>query len=289
VSTNDEDQIDGAAGGPGRQSYLSVCAIFLNEAPYLREWIEFHRLVGVERFYLYDHGSDDGGARILEPYVEEGTVVLHDWRHLFPRGQMPAYDHSLSEYAGDSRWIAFIDLDEFLFSPTGRLLSDVLTEFEEFPAVAVNWAVFGTSGHRVRPAGLVIESYLSRAKSFRRTYKNIVDPRRAVRCRDPHHFVYREGEVPVDERKQPVTEWQREVATLDVLRINHYHTKSEEELRRKWATPQATDGELRPQERIEKTELFNAVKDETILAYLPGLRRALAGPPGAPAATEARR
>ena len=27
--------------------YLAVCAIYRNEGPYLREWIEFHRLVGV--------------------------------------------------------------------------------------------------------------------------------------------------------------------------------------------------------------------------------------------------
>jgi hypothetical protein len=26
--------------------YLSICAIFKDEAPYLPEWIEFHRLVG---------------------------------------------------------------------------------------------------------------------------------------------------------------------------------------------------------------------------------------------------
>ena len=35
-------------------TYLSICAVYRDEGPYLREWIEFHRLVGVERFYLYD-------------------------------------------------------------------------------------------------------------------------------------------------------------------------------------------------------------------------------------------
>ena len=39
--------------------YLAVCAIYRNEAPYLREWIEFHRLVGVERFFLYNNESTD--------------------------------------------------------------------------------------------------------------------------------------------------------------------------------------------------------------------------------------
>ena len=59
--------------------YLSICAIYRDEAPYLREWIEFHRLVGVERFFLYNNGSEDDHLEVLAPYVEDGIVVLHDW------------------------------------------------------------------------------------------------------------------------------------------------------------------------------------------------------------------
>ena len=33
---------------------LSVCSIFKNE-PDIREWIEFHKMLGVERFYLFDN------------------------------------------------------------------------------------------------------------------------------------------------------------------------------------------------------------------------------------------
>ena len=39
------------------------------------EWIEFHRLVGVERFFLYDNGSTDDHREVLAPYVEEGIVT----------------------------------------------------------------------------------------------------------------------------------------------------------------------------------------------------------------------
>jgi hypothetical protein len=42
--------------------YLSICAIFKDEAPYLQEWIEFHRLLGVEKFYLYNNNSRDNFA-----------------------------------------------------------------------------------------------------------------------------------------------------------------------------------------------------------------------------------
>ena len=38
---------------------LSICAIFKNEAKYLKEWIEYHRIFGVDHFYLYNIGSRD--------------------------------------------------------------------------------------------------------------------------------------------------------------------------------------------------------------------------------------
>src|SRR5919108_3802620 len=54
--------------------YLAACAIYRDEAPYLSEWIEFHRLVGFERFYLYDNLSSDHHREVLAPYVDEGIA-----------------------------------------------------------------------------------------------------------------------------------------------------------------------------------------------------------------------
>ena len=94
--------------------HLSICAIYRDEAPYLREWVEFHRLVGVEHFYLYNNGSTDEHREALAPFLEEGVAeVLED----FYPGQLGAYQHCLEERRDESRWIAFVDIDEFLFSP----------------------------------------------------------------------------------------------------------------------------------------------------------------------------
>ena len=153
--------------------YLSVCAIYRDEAPYIREWIEFHRVVGVERFFLYDNLSKDDHLSVLAPYVESGIVRLHDWP-MEGRAQVPAYEHCVREHGAESRWIAFIDLDEFLFSPTGRPLPEILAEYERWPAVGVNWAVFGPSGHERKPPGLVIENYDRRVANT--TIKSIADP-----------------------------------------------------------------------------------------------------------------
>jgi hypothetical protein len=37
------------------QHYLTVCAIAKNEGPYFQEWIEWHKNLGVEKFYIYDN------------------------------------------------------------------------------------------------------------------------------------------------------------------------------------------------------------------------------------------
>ncbi len=258
-----------------RRHYLSIGAIYRNEADNLAEWIEFHRLVGVEHFYLYDNNSDDAHEQVLGGYVEEGIVTLYDWP--LPRApQDAAYDHCLQAHKDDSRWIAFIDIDEFLFSPTGRLLPDVLSSYEPYPGVVVNAAQFGPSGHRTRPEGLVIENYVQRQDLDEvRFVKSIVDPRRAARCRGPHYFEYDEG-LSVDENCYPVRGPQTMSVSASLLRFNHYRTKSEQEMRRKTARPDAARGRYFPwPDWVFLRRDYSAVTDEEIVAYAPAVREAL--------------
>ena len=34
---------------------VTLCAIFRNEALFLKEWIDYHRTIGIEHFYLYNN------------------------------------------------------------------------------------------------------------------------------------------------------------------------------------------------------------------------------------------
>jgi len=247
--------------------YLAICAIFRDEAPYLREWIEFHKLVGAERFFLYDNESSDGSREIVESYPE---VIAYDWP-LHP-GQMPAYNDCLHRHRDDARWIAFIDIDEFLFSPTGRPLPEVLREFEDFPGIGVNWAVFGTSGHVKKPDGLVIESYTQiwRNPKARRKIKSIMDPKRVVFVDNPHYGWYLDG-FAVDENKQPIEGpdfAHTEVTSRFLLQVNHYWTKSEEEFREKLGRAQSHTGALRRQ--VEPQPGDNPT--DAILQYVAALK-----------------
>ena len=57
--------------------YLSLCMNFKDEAPYLKEWLDFHILVGVDHFYLFNNNSSDNYEQIIKPYKEKGYITLH--------------------------------------------------------------------------------------------------------------------------------------------------------------------------------------------------------------------
>ena len=263
------------------KAYLSICAIYRDEADYLAEWVEFHRLVGVERFLLYNNFSQDHHLEVLAPYLEEGIVTVRDWPVLDGRvGQIPAYNDCLRWHRYDSRWIAFIDLDEFLFNPAGEPLPDVLAEYEEWPAVAVRWAMFGFSGHRTKAEGLVIENYRTRIEfDGNINMKTVADPTRVTTCLSAHHFDYPYLSA-VDENEVPMTGTRTATDSVARLRLNHYHYKSEEEYLAKCARMRAI-GRPREVPTAEHFESFRAADangrvDDSILMYAPALRAALA-------------
>jgi len=59
----------------GNTSYkyqLSITAIAKNESAYISEWLAFHKLIGIEKVFLYDNDSTDNMRDILQPYIADG-------------------------------------------------------------------------------------------------------------------------------------------------------------------------------------------------------------------------
>jgi Glycosyltransferase family 92 len=249
---------------------LAVCAIFRDEARYLAEWVSFHRLQGVERFYLYDNRSTDDWRSELEPDIAAGIVDVRNWP--FVPGQKAAYEDCLRRHRTDTRWIAFIDIDEFLFSPTGKPLPEILRGFDMHPGVVAQWRTYGTSGWEHAPQGLVTERYRWRGPDDHpgnRFGKSIVYPRRTLEVVSAHYFRLRG--TPVGEDRRPRGAPVRD-STADLLRINHYYAKSEEQFKDKVARPDAYYGAETPRAFVRPP---NAVRDETILQFAPQLRALL--------------
>jgi Glycosyltransferase family 92 len=262
-----QDRFEDKSGKSGEGWYLAAMTVFQDEAPYLDEWLAFCVLEGIEHLLLYDNNSTDNSREVLRPWVEAGIVELFDWPTHWKNGaQTKAYADALRRLRGRARWAAFIDPDEFLFSPAGKSLPEVLSLYEAHAGVVVNWQCYGTSGHKLRPSGLTIESFTRRARTGwarNRRVKTIVDPLLAVAPAGSHLFKVLPSHDLVTEDFKPVRVARslkcprklrhlvarvpylpfdpystrhaspRQVSVSD-LRINHYVTRSEQEARSKY-------------------------------------------------------
>lgn len=128
-----------------KKYYFSICAIFKNESLSLKEWIEYHRLIGVDHFYLYNNNSTDNGVELLKPYIESGLVTLIDWKYP-PPCQAEAYNDFKKKFLSETSWIAFIDLDEYICLKRDFRIKNWLKRYENYPSLVVYWKMFGSSG-----------------------------------------------------------------------------------------------------------------------------------------------
>ena len=83
TSANPHDTEELYSGPPTRarthQRYLTLATMFKNQRRWLREWIEFNLMVGVEHFLLYDNNSTDLPLEIIQPYINQGLVTYIPW------------------------------------------------------------------------------------------------------------------------------------------------------------------------------------------------------------------
>ena len=96
----------------GREG-LALVLIAKNEAPYIEEWINFHRRQGVSHFIIYDNESTDNFREVLKPFADSGLVT---YSIINGRArQLDAYNKALHDYGHKFRYMGFIDADEFVF------------------------------------------------------------------------------------------------------------------------------------------------------------------------------
>lgn len=235
------------------QYYLAVCAIAKNEGPYFKEWIEWHLSQGVEKFYIYDNESTDCTKEVLAPYIESGVVEYTD----FPgyRRQLAAYDDCLERFRLEARWIAFIDLDEFIVPIKDRSILDFLRRFEEFPVVEINWLIYGSGGAKKKNPGTMMERFKCHSLPshyLNRHVKSIVNPRRVFNLIGCHEAARIAG-YAVDSHRNPIKKHFRErEPQQDIIRINHYAVRSYEEFLEKQLRGRASGTN-----RTVKSEYFN--------------------------------
>lgn len=270
---------------PQKKYDLVICAVFQDETFFMKEWLEYHLLVGVEHFYLYNNLSCDHYAEILQPYIDAQIVELFDWpvetgsqKDYLTQLQLPVYNHALEIAKETTEWAAFIDLDEFLMPITSDSLPALLEEYRSFGGLAINWQIFGTAGLDSLPEeGLILEYLLWKAPvdhTIHQIVKLIVQPRYVKAIKNPHGFEFEPGYYAVDSDKNLQRNCKRgQPVLVDAIQINHYWFGVRDWFlyhkiprREKW-------GVFIPESCIDPLiDSFNRVYDDTSLRFVPFLK-----------------
>jgi hypothetical protein len=207
---------------------ICACTMVRDVAKFLPEWVVYHAAVGVDRFYLYDNGSEDDMVDQVHQLNAAGydiSTVAWPWT----KAQEAGFSHSAAVHQDSCEWMAFIDVDEFIFSPRwnesespneSMLRSVVSSLSEDVGQVSLDCADFGPSGQTSNPEEGITQGYTCRKRTHER-HKSLLrlDAVDDSLVNSIHHFALRPGFRG---------DWNKQV------RVNHYKYQAWEEFKVKF-------------------------------------------------------
>jgi len=198
-------------------------------AKFLREWVAYHAAVGVDRFFLYDNGSQDDLAGEVRQLRAAGfDVSTRPWP--WPKTQEAGFSYAAAAHRDSCEWMAFVDVDEFIFSPRwarssrpsrSSMLRSVVAAVEaDVGQVTLGCRDFGPSGRTRHPEEGVTQGYTCRRRAEER-HKSLVrlDAVAPSLMNSVHHFEVRAG-----------FRWERS----GHARVNHYKYQAWDEFKVKF-------------------------------------------------------
>jgi len=261
--------------------YLSIGAIFKNEANSIEEWLNHYIKRGVQHFYLINDNSTDNFLQVIEPYLD--FITLFDFDKTtdiyIPGGrQSAAYHKCFSPIMKESEWFLICDIDEYVWCPNGFCLKKELESLNDvYDCVNLVGPHFGSNNHRTQPSEIV-NSFTRRQilscdckHIHEHNIENFLDPivKQMVKSNSVEFFgihthvlngkykYLNEKKIPLNNRK---------------FRLNHYMTQSEERWKNNLKKTDAASRRLecRPRSSMEQfyvlNESYNLIEDCDLIA-----------------------
>ena len=264
---------------------LAAVTIVKNEAPYIKEWLDYHLLAGIDHFLIYDNESSDNLQELLQPYVEKRLVTLIHYPKT--HSQLTAYNDAVRYFKYYCRQMVFLDVDEFIFPQEGKTILEVTDEIisDNVAGLAVNLHTYGSNNYETADYSVgVLERFTRRAEDNwtpienkipygNATVKTIADPRRLKMFVDnPYVPEYFEDYYAVNENLEVVEKFFNVPVTANKIVVNYYGTKSREEyaerIHRRETARFIKRNEPEGFDANDRNEIF----DDGILAYREKLR-----------------
>ena len=136
---------------------VAILAIAKNESRYIKEWLDYHRNLGVDQFFIINNDEPDND--IMYNILEAESKAKNDIVQINIPGaeelkkvgmQEGAYNgvyQQVIRICSDIKWLAIIDIDEFLYFD-GKSAKEYLAQqiFNDTDVIHLNWRIFGDNG-----------------------------------------------------------------------------------------------------------------------------------------------
>lgn len=212
---------------------IALCAIIKDENPYLGEWLNHHRSIGVDYFILYDNNSQDPIKEYIEKNsLNKGDISVIPWLDKNTGSQMRAYMNCCKLYPSYN-YIGFIDMDEFVMLKEGNLKDNFkrLQKKGTFDGLGLYWRMYGANPYFTERHP--ISDY--KQWSPNPHIKSFVNPKVVLHFNDPHKAQLAPGSIYIDENHNPVIKSLGSHSSNNIW-IKHTFTRSlpefEEKLKR---------------------------------------------------------
>jgi len=206
---------------------IAVCAIMKDENPYLEEWVEHYKNIGVDEIFIYDNLSNKPLQDTLVEidHLINIPVTIKNWGDNKFRSQSRAYlDCAKNNQHFD--FIGFFDADEFYMSKKMDIkqdLQELKNKYGDFNAVGIYWRIYGNTPpfETKQP----IENY--KMWYGDKHIKSWVNPKILADFPDPHKAVIKSGKYIDESGRNIISPIGNH--TSENMWIKHVFTRSKEE------------------------------------------------------------
>lgn len=249
---------------------IAACCMTRNEERDIVEWALYHAWTGFDSIIIFENRSTDSTRERLDALRDIIDIRIFDWQYEYHPGHYLAFQTCAEKFRDEFDWIAFFDHDEFFVPIRDQNVRDYLSSMDEHASIAINWAMYGSSGHVEYPDCLVTQAFVHRAPlnlSANRHVKSIVRPREIVGCTNSHIMDLQPGVPRVDSKGQSF-EWikpgkMKAASGLeDIARFHHYFVRSWAHWQKRMAIP--FNAQKRKDQSFEDHD-FNEVYDPIVV------------------------
>ncbi len=143
-----------------------------NEAPFILEWVAYHRSIGFTDFLVFTNDCDDGTVELLDCLAGHGILTRMDNPYLEMEGDHNPQKGAL-RYAEDldqvrqADWVLVSDVDEYVNIHAGEgTLDDLFAAAGPFDVMSMQWRLFGNSDVQAYKDAFVTAQFTHCAPEF---------------------------------------------------------------------------------------------------------------------------